>query len=52
MLNKDDNIHKSEALRYSETVGETDINTCIVSELNNQNFVVLGISISKIRTIG
>ena len=29
--NKDDNIHKSEAL------GQTDINFCIVSELNNYN---------------
>ena len=29
LLNKDDNIHK--------TVGQMNINTCIMSELNNQN---------------
>ena len=31
-LNKDDNIHKSEALD-----GQANINTCRVSELNKQN---------------
>ena len=29
-----DNIHKKQS---SKTVGQTDINTCTVSELNNQN---------------
>ncbi len=33
LLKKDDNIHKSEALK---TVGQSDINTFVVSELNNQ----------------
>ncbi len=31
---KDDNIHKK---RSSETVGRTNINSCRMSELNNQN---------------
>ena len=33
--NKDDNIHKSEVLKSEE--GQTNNNSCRVSELNNQN---------------
>ena len=33
--NKDDNIHRSKALKMTER--QTNINTCKVSELNTQN---------------